>query len=194
MICSKCFTEHNRKHRYCKSCNAIYHREYRRKNKDKINEWERNHYNEKHKSKRVLLTNEEKKKRIKEYRRKWYIRNKISCLNKSREYIINNLEKHKQYDREWSKKNKDKKNASKAKRRSKMVSIELSNEQKNEIQQIYKDAAMKSKGLHKYHVDHVIPLSKGGLHVPNNLRIILAKDNLEKGNKIPYNMQLPLMI
>jgi 5-methylcytosine-specific restriction endonuclease McrA len=32
-----------------------------------------------------------------------------------------------------------------------------------------------------YHVDHVIPIAKGGLHVFSNLRIITARENVRKG-------------
>ena len=36
-----------------------------------------------------------------------------------------------------------------------------------------------------YHVDHHIPLSKGGLHVPENLWVITADENLRKGARLP---------
>ena len=35
----------------------------------------------------------------------------------------------------------------------------------------------------EFHVDHIIPLSKNGLHVIENLRVIPAIDNLRKGAK-----------
>lgn len=36
-----------------------------------------------------------------------------------------------------------------------------------------------------HHVDHRIPLSKGGAHHPDNLQILTASDNLKKGNRLP---------
>ena len=35
-----------------------------------------------------------------------------------------------------------------------------------------------------HHVDHIIPLSKGGLHHHNNLQVLTKEENLKKGNKI----------
>lgn len=35
----------------------------------------------------------------------------------------------------------------------------------------------------EHHVDHIVPISKGGLHVPENLRVVTAEANLKKHNK-----------
>jgi 5-methylcytosine-specific restriction endonuclease McrA len=65
----------------------------------------------------------------------------------------------------------------------------LSKEHKTEIENLYKFAKFLeelSLNTIEYHVDHVIPLrGKGvcGLHVPWNLQILNAKDNLSKGNR-----------
>ena len=55
-----------------------------------------------------------------------------------------------------------------------------------EMECVYKYCgALRSIGL-DYHVDHIIPLqgrTVSGLHVPNNLQVIHASDNLAKSNK-----------
>jgi len=40
----------------------------------------------------------------------------------------------------------------------------------------------------EWHVDHIIPLSKGGLHHPDNLQVIPAEDNLKKNAKLDYHI------
>ena len=35
----------------------------------------------------------------------------------------------------------------------------------------------------QYHVDHIKPLAKGGVHHPSNLQVMRGKDNIKKGAK-----------
>jgi hypothetical protein len=54
------------------------------------------------------------------------------------------------------------------------------------IQCLYQVAAMRTRESgYEWHVDHVIPLqgkTVSGLHVPNNLRVIPATENIQKSN------------
>ena len=64
-----------------------------------------------------------------------------------------------------------------------MTVSDLSPEEKQQINDIYKKAQeFKDQGL-DVHVDHVIPVSKDGTHTSDNLVIISAEDNLFKFNK-----------
>jgi hypothetical protein len=78
-------------------------------------------------------------------------------------------------------------NARKAKRRTRIKngSVNLTPEEKLRIQEIY----IKCKSISEstgipHHVDHIIPVIKGGLHHPDNLQILTRFENLSKGAKI----------
>jgi hypothetical protein len=64
----------------------------------------------------------------------------------------------------------------------------LTKEHLNQIESFYWLAKLQYELTdEKYHVDHIVPL-KGktvcGLHVPWNLQVIPALENISKGNKI----------
>jgi hypothetical protein len=69
---------------------------------------------------------------------------------------------------------------------------ELSSEEIEKIQQIYdqRDQLNQKAGFIQYHVDHIIPLAKGGWHHPANLQLISASENLRKGAKVVLPMYL----
>ena len=43
------------------------------------------------------------------------------------------------------------------------------------------------------HVDHIIPLAKGGLHHPMNLQVLSAKDNLEKSDSVIKEIPIEIL-
>jgi hypothetical protein len=65
---------------------------------------------------------------------------------------------------------------------------DLNQQEKAQIQEIYeeRDRRNQAAGFIMYHVDHVTPLAKGGLHHPENLQLITACENVRKGSSISY--------
>lgn len=52
------------------------------------------------------------------------------------------------------------------------------------LEEITKKCPMCDKRLNEYHIDHVIPLSKGGRHTSSNLQLLCPRCNIEKSDKI----------
>lgn len=107
-----------------------------------------------------------------------------------------NKERHKEASAAWRKANKGAVNATNAKRRATKKQATPKWADLDEIKQIYDKAAEMNKycielGTDiRYHVDHVIPLQNdkvSGLHVPENLQIITAEENMRKNNKFEVN-------
>jgi len=116
-------------------------------------------------------------------------------IEKSRDYKRNYAEKNKEKltesNRVWARNNPEKKNANRMKYLSdkRMATpSKLTLEMLGQIHLVYKLAISRSieTGV-QHHVDHIIPLCGVlvcGLHVPWNLQVLTAKENQTKGNKI----------
>jgi len=133
---------------------------------------------------------------------KWYQLRHEHCRRVARESYWREPEKNRKRIKEWSESNKEhvlqyakeyrKQNPSTCRlhdstrrARKKAVPGPHSEIEKLMIKYRYQDARRISKetGV-KHEVDHTIPISKGGPHLPWNLRVITAKKNREKYNKI----------
>ena len=141
-----------------------YEKEYRIKNKDKINAYHRE-YNKNNRDKRLKIE------------RAWKSRNP----DKVKEY-------NKKGGAKWAKNNPGLKNASSARRRAAIRQRIPVWANLNKIKEFYLEAERMTKETGIPHeVDHVLPLqgeTVSGLHVENNLQIIPMSDNRRKKNYV----------
>lgn len=68
-------------------------------------------------------------------------------------------------------------------RRIKDAVVTLSKEEQVQLYEIYrKSRKLTSETGIAHHVDHIRPLAAGGVHHPDNLQVVTAKENLSKGS------------
>ncbi len=122
----------------------------------------------------------------------WALRNPDKVRAQGRQWKQTNKKKSNESCSNWRKKypekNREKAMRYKTRKLSRMPNW-LTKEQKQQIKDIYNSCP---KG---HHVDHVVPLcgeNVSGLHVPWNLQIILASDNISKSNKFDENLGINL--
>ena len=132
--------------------------------------------------------------RSKKVRLKWDADNKENEAKRAKVWRKNNPATYKRMIKEWREKNavtyKAYMNLQAIKRYTaelKRTPSWLNDGQLFEIEAIYNYcSSLRRIGL-DYHVDHIIPLqgkTVSGLHVPWNLQVMPAKQNLAKGNRI----------
>ncbi len=120
----------------------------------------------------------------------WRVANKTRKSLKDREYRLSNLEKIKEYQKDYFNKNKHRSAERTAKRKSAKLNATppwLTKDQLDEIEYIYflrQDVNLLSD--YEYHVDHIVPLQGKevcGLHVPWNLQLLTKEENHAKNNR-----------
>jgi len=181
-------------------------RQYREANQDKIKAYRDTHkdeaegyhqkYREVHKAEIKLYELEYRKTHKEQIQQNWveyYKAHKEELVAKAATYSVT----HKEAREAWRQKNLDKLSAYTAARRALKVGalIGATSNQRAEIREIYQRAQEEPrvrcylcgklipKG-HR-HVDHIVPLSKGGAHRPSNLAVACAKCNMRKNAKMP---------
>jgi hypothetical protein len=155
-----------------------YRKEYWAKNKEKLQEKKGRSY-----WKEYYIKNRDKFKEYKE-------RTKEYQENYRKEYYAKHKEKDNESNRRWHQENKEAAAALRAKRRAaklKRTPKWLTKEDYEKIKTMYALAVFLNETTDNvWHVDHIIPLRGklvSGLHVPDNLQVIPARENLIKKNK-----------
>ena len=132
---------------------------------------------------------EDHKEEFKQYSKQYYEDNE----EHKKQYYIDNKEKiveqHKQYKKQYYMNNKALDDAAHAERRALKLdqTPELNDNDRLVIKLLYsvREQFNRINGV-AYHVDHIIPLSKGGLHEPYNLQVVPAIENLRKNDSLTY--------
>ena len=196
----------------CKFCHNFQKKNWSKTNPEKRAESIHKHYAKKigkhvDECRAVRLTDEQRKENKKNSKKIDYAKNRKKYLDSAKKYYENNKKIVSAYKKKWAEENKERKaqldkawrqrnigktNAYSATRHAAKMQATpswLNAIEQAQIQEMYDVALAKTMqtGI-KHHVDHIHPLQGddfNGLHVPWNLRVITAAENLSKGNKLP---------
>ena len=126
-----------------------------------------------------------------ERRKEYYHNNREIEVRRNQNWKAANKARVRDTQRRWYEANFDKVLATNSSRRAGVDRASPSWVDKKQIEVIYKKCKQLSEATGiKHHVDHIVPLKNKivcGLHVPWNLQIIPAEDNLKKRNKFSHD-------
>ena len=165
-----------------------YMKAYREANKEKAAAWRESNRQEL----KVYFKNRhnENKEKLSAQNKEYYEKNKEKIIKKVSAYYEQNKESISKYKLEHYKNNQHIYVAASKKRKASRIQRTpnwLTSKDFEAIELVYAEAKNREveTGI-KHHVDHIIPLqgkNVSGLHVPANLQIISATDNLRKSNR-----------
>ncbi len=188
----------------CRICKKEYDKKYHKENREEIAKKQARKYQ---KNKEIILEQharyyQNNKKKMAKYFAEYRKNNKekiVECAakcyqkNKKRinvlctEYRKNNKDKFRIYSAKFRQNNKEKRCVTEALRRATKLN-QTSTDADFKIIQLYYTVCNETNeilGDTFFHVDHIQPLSKGGLHHEDNLQILESHLNLQKNDKWP---------
>lgn len=178
--CTQCGNEKNEdayypKKNVCKECYCQNCKEWRQKNKDKTRGYCKEHYWE---------DPDKARKRVLD----WQKKNPDTKRESNKKWITNNIEKYKIMVNNWRSKNKElllkSKRLSNSKRRSASKDkIEI--KEWNSVLEFYGNKCLCCGRTDlQLTIDHIVPLSKGGKNLVDNVQPLCMPCNSKKGTKI----------
>jgi 5-methylcytosine-specific restriction endonuclease McrA len=128
------------------------------------------------------------KEKVRAYSAKYYLKNREEILAKGAEYAKKNKDKAVARTLAYYKRHPERPRALQAKRRARLQEALCPSANQAIIRTFY-DAAQRISaciGI-PFHVDHVTPISRGGLHHQANLQLLPGAINSRKSNKVQNN-------
>lgn len=201
---------------WCKDCRKEYHKEYgrdyRAKNSERISERLKRYYEENRErvgeKKRLRRESEEVRQGERERSRRNYLEHKEEYRERTYKWRHENPEKEREHKRVYRERHKEgikkyrscfrrehpEKDLAYGARRRMLIGAKMDNE--IDIKRIYKRdrdicyLCGKKVKKSERHLDHVIPLSRGGAHSEENLRVTHGRCNLIKGAKLVEELDM----
>ena len=205
---SKCSARKDGRRYDCKLCAVAARRQWALANPERAKELNRrwiakDPVRNREKTREWALSNPEKKKQAdREYRlanrerlgrqqKQWAATNSERLTATRRKTRLANLELVREKNREWKRANPDLVAAANARRKARKLKAcpaWLTKDQHRQMREVFREAQKLTAETGVPHqVDHVIPLlgvTVCGLHVPWNLRVLTAEENVKKSNKL----------
>lgn len=205
---NKCSNAKDKLSYMCKECLSKYRKKYKENNIEKIKQYQKNHSSknenkikkweyEKERRKRDDVKQKMKENNKKSYntekakqkRIKYYEENRDKILQRQEKKRLKNIDNFKSIQKKYRQTEKGKISEKNKyhKRRTKYKDGDVTNQQLKELYQNTKVCYWCNNKLIKndIHLDHYLPLSKGGRHTISNLVLACSSCNLSKSSKDP---------
>lgn len=174
--CKACQSSYARhRNQFNKEQRAAYGKIYREKNKEQIAEKNKRYYAENRDKHRALV-------------HRWYKEHADLVCERTAIWKQNNPDKVKEIHKKYRQANPEKQKAKAHLRRSRKINApgKFTKDQIKQLYDLQKGQCICCKAkLDKYHIDHIVPLAKGGTNDIHNIQLLCPTCNVRKGAKDP---------